>query len=150
MLNYINFRKFNESINIDYKKSGKSYTINAKEGSKNLGILSMEYINNPESGAYWFDGLISDEIYDDITDGKPYVFIKNIKVLPTNQKSGIGTLLLKKSIEISKELKTNLIMLNASNIGKEIPMDKLIMWYKKNGFNLIKKTGNNMVMSMRF
>jgi len=135
------FEAFNQ-INYKIFKKGQNVTIKAFSNEIEVGILSMEYIKNPENGWFWLDGIISEEQFEDITDGKSFVFIENVK--SNSPKSGVGTLLIQKAIEEIGKLNTKLIMLVASpSVGVEqISKIKLIKWYSSFGFKLLNSTIN--------
>lgn len=145
--------KLFENFNIDFnvKKEGNTYTTLAILPEGNVASITFEYAQYPDRIWHLFQGYMEEEIYDDIFGYKPLVYIEHVKVNKEYQKSGIGSKLLNFTIDwIKSNLDTKIIALNASPIEKQIPLTKLVEFYKKSGFKSVEQRGNNVVMIKRF
>jgi GNAT superfamily N-acetyltransferase len=93
---------------------------------------------------------MEEEVFDDVFGYKPLVYISVVKIDSEYQKSGIGNKLLQFTLDwIKSNLDAKTIALNASPIEKQIPLTKLVEFYKKAGFKSIEQRGNNVVMFKR-
>jgi GNAT superfamily N-acetyltransferase len=143
--------KLFENFNIDFeiKKEGNTYTVTAILPEGNVGSITFIY-SYPDKLWYHFQGYMQEEVYEDIFGYKPLVYIEHVKVNKIYQKSGIGSKLLNFTLDwIKSNLDAKTIALNASPIEKQIPLTKLVEFYKKAGFKSIEQRGNNASMFKR-
>lgn len=140
--------KLFEELNckITSEKTEDIYHFVARVGNEKVGSLVAQYILYDY---VWFDGIISQDDYDDLFDGDPYFIIEDVKVDLHYQRSGIGAQLMNAAIEKIKKMGIKNIVLNACPIGKDIPLNQLVKWYVKLGFKVFKNQGNNVIMIMR-
>jgi GNAT superfamily N-acetyltransferase len=141
---------FEHGLNIKFKTThqDENYTMTASINEEQFGVITFQFISSPESGWYWFEGDIDEDDYFDMVAGS-FAIIEHIEIKPLEQKSGIGTALLNRALDYCKtKFRVNLVFLNASSrtLGNEIPQRKLVEWYKKMGFVVLKDQGSNSIM----
>ena len=102
-----------------------------------------------DSGWYWFEGLLTQDQYDDLFEDIPFVILEHIKVDKYFQKSGLGSELMNRALELISKMGIKLIVLNASPLGDDISLDNLVSFYKKFGFKIFRKQGKNNIMIKR-
>ena len=127
------------------KSFGKKTEIIVINNKIKIGSITFQTVYGDE-GLYWFDGLLSDEQYDDLFEDKLFVIIENIKINPEYQKNGLGKELMNKALELISSKNIKLISLNASPLNNQINSDKLLLFYQKFGFKIFKKQGKNVIM----
>lgn len=143
----------NYKFNFKTKIKDGNITISVFFIGEKIGELSME-LACEDSGWYWFDGIITEEQYDDLFNGKMFIIIENIKVNTEHRNKGIGKELMNKAFEFTlHKTGAKSIVLNASPLtndnGDKLPLDILIEFYKKLGFNIFKNQGKNVIMIKR-
>ena len=140
-----------EQFNFKISREDENTTINAYFNGQTkvlAGSITFQSLFD-DSGWYWFEGLLSHEQYDDLFDGKNFIIIENVKVDKYFQKSGLGSELMTRAFDyIHKKTGAKLIVLNASPLG-DIPLEKLVSFYKKFGFKVFKNQGGNVIMIKR-
>ena len=143
------FENFN--LDFDVKKEGNTYTATANLPDGKVGLIKFDYATHSDKLWNYFQGYIDEDMYDDIFGSKPLVYIRVVKIDPKYQKSGIGSKLLQFTLDwIKSNLDTKIVALNASPIEKQIPLTKLVEFYKKAGFKSVEQRGNNVFMFKRF
>lgn len=149
------FRQFEaiDEFKFTSKRSDESTSIIASFKGSLAGSITFEEVIN---SWYWFEGIISQEKYEDMFEDVSHIIIENIKVDRHYQKSGLGTKLMTKALEyISKNSNAKIVVLNASPLDKnpndinKISLQDLVKFYKKFGFNVYHNQGDNVIMIKR-
>ena len=111
--------------------------------------ISMNKFYSYDDAESTLKGLIDEDEYELLTNDKPVIFIDKIGVKKSIQRIGIGSNLLDKCFEVALNKNINIILLNAFPLDDSITPEKLVNWYKKRGFKLIKSIGKNNLMIKR-
>jgi len=93
------------------------------------------------------DGIEVGELTYHVEIDDYYIVIDD--VFSKNRGSGVGTELMNKAISIIKKKYPNIkvIMLDANpNRQPKVPLDKLVEFYRKFGFEIYKPEGDNVIM----
>ena len=146
-MKYIKCFEDHSVYNFKTDRKDENFEIKANFKGQLAGSITFQMLFD-ESGWYWFDGLLTQEQYDDLFEDKPFVILEHIKVDEHFQKSGLGSELMNRAIELMKKMGTKLIVLNASPLGT-ITLTKLVDFYKKFDFKVFKNQGGNVIMIKR-
>ncbi len=135
------FRDFRLKLKYKVENDFPKIRINALSNEHEIGFIEIQYIDNEEDT--WKE-LGDTFIYD-----HPYALIKLIKVNHNFQGNGIGERLIEKGLKLIKDkfgLKN--VILTPNNIGDEIPIDKLLSFYNKVGFEMMPDQHNIMIKKL--
>jgi hypothetical protein len=135
-------------FNFKTEQDDENTKITATKNKVLAGSITFQSVFG-DSGWYWFDGILTEDQYDDLFEGKNYVIIEHIKVYG-DKRLGLGTELMTRALDyIQKKTGAKLIVLNASPLGSEITLENLVSFYKKFGFKVFKNQGGNVIMLKR-
>lgn len=147
----VTFKQFiNENENnIIYKKFVKEdrTTITAYINNKKIGLLSMRLLF--DSYDYEFNDVFDKKTFYKLYPNDEIVKIEHIEIDDNYKKSGIGSELMKRGMELMKKNGYNQFYLNASPMGfKGLSTMDLVKFYKKFGFKELLNQGHNVLMGI--
>ena len=111
-----------------------------------LGAVSLQAANGNMSDAlrikkhiYQPIVVASDTAVNDTVDKSKAIEIQEVEVKDNSRNNGIGTLLVKKCIEIADENESDIYLYAASleTVGNKENTEKLLKWYRKLGFEQV-------------
>jgi len=149
----LGINNLNESVNSGINYGIKAYNedddrINITLYNKNqnepylIGKIIYEY----SWGGFDIKDIIDEDKYYKLFPDDKYIKIEHIQIEPYYATKGFGRILMNIAIDKIKETKFNRIYLNASPMGKRIPLVDLIRFYESLGFKVFHKEANNAEM----
>jgi GNAT superfamily N-acetyltransferase len=127
-------------VEYSVEENEDGFTISAMLGGKEVGTITVkqEYVGSGGDG-YPFEPYKAEPFYDEITDHDFVIAIDHLKVEPDQRGQGIGKALMDKAMqEIGNAYNGVPVYINASPMGMDITLEKLIQFYQKEGFKLLK------------